>query len=111
MRRDLPEMPIRTHIDTSERLVGQVQDGSLDLAVIYPAPSLPGVIAELLFEEKLVLVRTTPTTTELTREDDVEIDWGDEFAANYHAAFPDQPNSVLSISYGPLALEIGRAHV
>src|SRR3546814_17399461 len=79
--------------------MGQVQDGSLDLAVIYAAPSLPGVIAELLFEEKLVLVRTTPTTTELTREDDVEIDWGDEFAANYHAAFPDQPNSVLSISY------------
>src|SRR3546814_18096014 len=112
MRRECPESAIRTQIDTSERLMGQVQDGSLDLAVIYAAPSLPGVIAELLFEEKLVLVRTTPTTTELTREDDVEIDWGDELAANYHAAFPDQPNSVLSISYGPLALEyiqFGRA--
>src|SRR3546814_17432836 len=85
--------------------MGQVQDGSLDLAVIYAAPSLPGVIAELLFEEKLVLARTTPTTTELTREDDVELDWGDEFAANYHAAFQDPPNSVLSTSNGPMALE------
>src|SRR3546814_9585719 len=110
MRRECPEIAIRTQIDTSERLMGQVQDCSLDLAVIYAAPSLPGVIAELLFEEKLVLVRTTPTTTELTREDDVEIDWGDEFAANYHAAFPDQPNSVLSISYGPLALERSEEH-
>lgn len=105
MRRECPEIAIRTQIDTSERLMGQVQDGSLDLAVIYAAPSRPGVIAELLFEEKLVLARTTPTTTELTPQDHVEIDWGDEFAANYHAAFPDQPNSVLSISYGPLALE------
>lgn len=105
MRRECPEIAIRTQIDTSERLMGQVQDGSLDLAVIYAAPSRPGVIAELLFEEKLVLARTTPTTTELTPEDHVEIDWGDEFAANYHAAFPDQPNAVLSISYGPLALE------
>src|SRR3546814_12838870 len=34
-----------------------------------------------------------------------DLDGGDEFAANYHAAFPDQPHSVLSISYGPLALE------
>lgn len=105
MRRECPEIAIRTQIDTSERLMGQVQDGSLDLAIIYAAPSRPGVIAELLFEEKLVLARTTPTTTELKPQDHVEIDWGDEFAANYHAAFPDQPNSVLSISYGPLALE------
>jgi LysR family transcriptional regulator, flagellar master operon regulator len=105
MRRECPEIAIRTQIDTSERLMGQVQDGSLDLAVIYAAPSRPGVIAELLFEEKLVLARTTPTTTELKPQDHIEIDWGDEFAANYHAAFPDQPNSVLSISYGPLALE------
>ena len=82
MRRECPEIAIRTQIDTSERLMGQVQDGSLDLAVIYAAPSRPGVIAELLFEEKLVLARTTPTTTERTPQDHVEIDWGDEFAAN-----------------------------
>jgi|TARA_R100000501_G_C2630870_1_gene126517 DNA-binding transcriptional LysR family regulator len=105
MRRECPEIAIRTQIDTSERLMGQVQDGSLDLAVIYAAPSRPGVIAELLFEEKLVLVRTTPTTSRLTPQDHVQIDWGDEFAASYQAAFPDQPNAVLSISYGPLALE------
>ena len=105
MRRECPEIAIRTQIDTSERLMGQVQDGSLDLAVIYAAPSRPGVIAELLFEEKLVLARTTPTTTPLTPEDHVQIDWGEEFAASYQAAFPDQPNAVLSISYGPLALD------
>lgn len=105
MRRECAEIAIRTQIDTSERLMGQVQDGSLDLAVIYAAPSRPGVIAELLFEEKLVLARTTPTTNPLTPEDHVQIDWGDEFAASYQATFPDQPNAVLSISYGPLALE------
>lgn len=35
----------------------------------------------------------------------MQIDWGDEFAASYQAAFPDQPNPVVSISYGPLALD------
>src|SRR3546814_2128427 len=66
MRRECPEIAIRTQIDTSERLMGQVQDCSLDLAVIYAAPSRPRVIAELLFEEILVLVRTTPTTSVLS---------------------------------------------
>lgn len=105
MRREAPDIAIRTTIDSSQRLIGQVQDGSLDLAVIYAAPSLPGLIAELLFEEKLVLVRTTPVTTPLGGEDHVQIDWGEEFAASHQAAFPDQPKAVLSISHGPLALD------
>jgi hypothetical protein len=35
----------------------------------------------------------------------VDIDWGEDFAASYHAAFPDVGSGVVSISYGPLALE------
>lgn len=105
MRRECPAIAVSTQIDTSERLMEQVQDGSLDVAVLYAAPSRPGIIAELLFEEKLVLARTTPTNTPLRPEDHVQIDWGEEFAASYHAAFPDQANAVVSISYGPLALD------
>lgn len=105
MRRECPEIAVSAQIDRSERLMEQVQDGALDVAVIYAAPSRPGVIAELLFEEKLVLVRTTPVTQALAPEDHVQIDWGDDFAASYQAAFPDQPNAVLSIGYGPLALD------
>jgi DNA-binding transcriptional LysR family regulator len=105
MRRECPEIAVSTQIDNSERLMGQVQDGSLDVAILYAAPRKPGVIAELLFEEKLVLARTTPATQPLKPEDYIQIDWGEGFASSYQAAFPDQPNSVVSISYGPLALE------
>lgn len=105
MRRECPAIAVSTQIDTSERLMEQIQDGSLDVAVLYAAPSRPGIIAELLFEEKLVLARTTPTNKPISPEDHVQIDWGEEFAASYHAAFPDHPNAVVSISYGPLALE------
>lgn len=105
MRRECPEIALSTQIASSDRLMEQVQDGSLDVAVLYAAPSRPGVVAELLFEEKLVLARTTPTSRPLVEEDHVVIDWGDQFAASYQAAFPDKPNAGLSISYGPLALE------
>lgn len=105
MRRECPEIAVRTQIDSAERLMEQVQNGSLDVAILYAAPRRPGVIAELLFEEKLVQVRTTPTGRVLGPQDRVHIDWGEEFAASYHAAFPETPNSVVSVSYGPLALD------
>jgi DNA-binding transcriptional LysR family regulator len=104
MHRECPEVAVSTHIESSERLMSQVQDGSLDVAVLYAAPRRPGVIAELLFEEKLVLVRTTPIDRVLGPQDHVHIDWGEDFAASYQAAFPEAPNPVVSISYGPLAL-------
>lgn len=105
MRRECPEIAISAHIDSAERLMEQVQEGSLDLAILYAAPVRPGVVTELLFEEKLVLVRAMPGDRPLGPEDHVYVDWGEEFAASYHAAFPDVGPGVVSISYGPLALD------
>lgn len=105
MRRECPEIAISAHIDSADRLMEQVQEGALDVAILYAAPARSGVVAELLFEEKLVLVRTTPADRPLLAEDHVHIDWGEEFAANYHAAFPDAGPGVVSIGYGPLALD------
>ena len=105
MRRECPEIALSVLIDSADRLVARVQEGSLDVAVLYAAPSRPGLVAELLFEEKLVLVRTAGPVESLTPEDHVQIDWGEEFLASHQAAFPDQPNAVVSISYGPLALD------
>lgn len=105
MRRECPHIAVRTVIDTPERLTDRVQEGSLDVAVIYAAPRLPGIIAELLFEEKLVLARTTPVAEALAPQDHVHVDWGPGFSESYQAAYPDMPNAVVSIDYGPLALD------
>ena len=105
MRRECPEIAISAHIDSAERLMEQVQEGSLDAAVLYAAPVRTGIVAELLFEERLVLVKTTAADRPLGAEDHVHVDWGEEFAASYHAAFPNAGPGVVSISYGPLALD------
>jgi DNA-binding transcriptional LysR family regulator len=105
MRRECPEIAISAYIDSAERLMEQVQEGSLDVAIVYAAPVRPGVVAELLFEERLVLVRTKSTDRPLGPEDHVNIDWGEDFAASYHAAFPDIGPGVVSLNYGPLALD------
>ncbi|RUL70897.1 LysR family transcriptional regulator [Dyella choica] len=107
VRNACPEFAVNALIDDAERLVERVQEGLLDVAIVYAAPQRPGVIAELLFEEKLVMVSAMPADRKhpLRAEDHVHIDWGDAFAASYQAAFPEQPNPVVSVSHGPLALE------
>lgn len=105
MRREYPQAAVRTHIDTGDRLMARVEDGSLDAAVLYGAPHRAGLVTELLFEERLVCVRTAPADHVLSDADHVHVDWGEEFTTGYRAAFPDRPNPVVSIDYGPLALE------
>jgi DNA-binding transcriptional LysR family regulator len=105
MRRECPEYAVSTRIESAGRLMELVQDGLLDVAVLYAAPHRPGIIAELLFEEKLVLVRTTHGDRSLGPEDLVRIDWGEEFTASFRAAFPDHPNPVVEIGHGPLAFD------
>jgi len=104
MRRECPQFAVSARIGAAEHLLEQVQDGLLDVAVVYGARPRAGLIAELLFEEKLVLVRTAGPRP-LGDEDQVRIDWGEEFAAGYQAAYPGQPAPVIEIGYGPLALD------
>jgi DNA-binding transcriptional LysR family regulator len=105
MRRECPELAISAHIDSAERLMEQVQEGALDFAILYAAAPRPGIVAELLFEERLVLVTTALGGEPLRPEDHVDVDWGEDFTASYHAAFPDAAPGTVSISYGPLALD------
>ena len=102
MRRECPDIAVRTTIETAEQLVARVQEGALDAAVLYAAPHRPGLVAELLFEERLVLARTTIPEA---GEEPVGIDWGEAFSEGLRLAFPERPNPAVSVSYGPLALD------
>lgn len=105
MRNECADVAIRVHIDDSDRLIERVQDGVLDLAVVYAPPQRPGIIAELLLEEQLVAVTSHPDHGSIEDEDYVYVDWGPEFAISHHTAFPEAPGPNLSVNHGPLALE------
>lgn len=98
-----PEIALRAEVDNPDRLLDSVQNGSLDLAVVYNPPQRPGLVSELLAEEKLVMVTSSPDG-KLNREQYIHVDWGPSFAANHEAAFADLGNPPVSISLGPLAL-------
>lgn len=103
MHHTCPEVALRADVDVPERLFERVQDGSLDMAVLYNPSQRPGLVCELLADEKLVMV-TTSHDCKLDIERYVYVDWGPIFAANHQAAFPDHPNPPVAISLGPLAL-------
>lgn len=105
MRSHCADVAIRTKVDVAERLVDQVQEGTLDLAVVYAPPQRTGIVPELLLEEALVPVTTDPKATQLGGEDYVHVDWGSDFRGAYHAAFPEAASPALSVNHGPLALD------
>jgi DNA-binding transcriptional LysR family regulator len=105
MRSECPDVAIRAQIDVPERLIDQLQEGIVDLAVLYAPPHRTGIVAELLLEEALVAVTTEAAPGESSPEDYVFVDWGPESRANHHNAFPDARSPALSVNHGPLALD------
>lgn len=105
MKEECADVAIRAQIDAPERLIDQVQEGVVDLAVVYAPPSRTGVVAELLVDEALVAVSTDVASAEDWWETYVFVDWSPDFRANHHMAFPDAPSPALSVNHGPLALD------
>lgn len=103
MHQECPEVALRTEVDNPANLLTRVEDASLDIAVLYNPPPRPGLVVELLLEEKLVLL-TTALDGRLDPKTYVQVDWGPAFADNQGAAFPELVNPPVSISLGPLAL-------
>lgn len=105
MRTECTDVAVRAQIDVADRLVDQVQEGVLDLAVVYEPPLRTGLVAELLLEESLVAVTTDPTGAAPSPDDYVYVDWGPEFRSSHQAAIPDAPAPALSVNHGPLAMD------
>jgi DNA-binding transcriptional LysR family regulator len=105
MRKGAPGHALYTDIGKAEDLLDRVTSGMLDLAVLYAPRHRPGLRIELLFEEKLVLVSTTPGLEKPDPASYVYVDWGGEYGEQHHLAFPDLGRAGVSVNFGPLGLE------
>lgn len=105
MRSECADVAISVQIDVPDRLIDQVQEGIIDLALVYAPPHRTGIVTELLIDEKLVAVSTGAQCADPSSDDYVYVDWGSEFRTSHHAAFPDAPSPALSVNHGPLAME------
>src|SRR4051812_26240897 len=102
MRHGAPGHALHTEIGKAEDLLDSVARGTLDLAVVYAPRHRPGLRIELLFEEKLVLVSTSPRTRRPDAAAYVYVDWGGDYAEQHRIAFPELARPGISFNFGPL---------
>lgn len=105
MRSAAPDLALRTEVGFPADLLARVGDGTLEIAVLYAPQQRPGLRIDLLIEEKLVFVTTSPEGRVPAPADYVYVDWGPEFAAQHSLAFPELSSAGVSASLGPLGRE------
>lgn len=100
MKKSIPDVALRLRLGWRDELTGAAADGLLDLAVVYAPTLRPGLSAEVLLEETLVLVeRDGPQG-----HDFIDIDWGGQIARMIEPVAAVKQNPALSFNFGPAAL-------
>lgn len=100
MRQAAPQLALRAEVGLPESLINQVAEGILDIAVVYAPHQRPGLKIELLIEEKLVLVTTTPRGQEQRATDYVFVDWAPNsrrITISHFRNWPTPARSLVSV--------------
>ncbi|HKP61734.1 MAG TPA: LysR family transcriptional regulator [Polyangiales bacterium] len=103
LRSDRPSVAIRAEVNPADRLLEQIQNGTLDMAVLYSGQRRPGVDNTIVLQEQLVAVSNRPNA-QLDVDDYIYVDWGPEFRGQHDQALPELHNAALVVDLGPLAL-------
>ena len=87
MRDAAPDVSLRLEVGFEPDIMQGLIEGTVDIGVMYTPTSRPGLVAEPLFDETLLLV-----TSDLARgwpdEGYIHIDWEPEFHAQFSEHFP-----------------------
>ena len=106
MREQVPGASLHLQAEYSDPQMRALQDGLIDIGVMYNPRNAPGLIIERLLEEKLVLVATNRRRlSPKWLEDFVFVEWGDDFRAGYSAAFPEWGPPAITVGLGAIGLQ------
>jgi len=105
MRRNSPDISIRSEIGFEEDLMRRVSEGTMDVALMYTPQHNPGVHVQHLFDETLVLLTTDPNKP-WPDEDYIYVDWGPAFYAQHSSHYPDLERPAQVVNIGWLGVQI-----
>ncbi len=100
----LPNVAFRIEAGMPDRLIREMTEGVVDMAVMYRPQLRPGLRVEKVFDGHLVLVATDPKFGPRLDERYIFMDWGPEFLAAHEAAFPNNPVPRTTFAIGALGL-------
>ena len=106
LKANIPSVAIKASWAISDALGPQLEEGTLDLAVMYRPQNTTGLAVEQLFEDEFVLVSSDKdSSTDPFGEGYVLIDWGPEFRADHLLNFPKFATPSLQLGIGTLGLQ------
>lgn len=105
IRREMPDVSIRSDIGFEEDLMRALIEGSLDIGMMYTPQHSPGLQVEHLFDDILVLVATDPVRP-WPNDDYIYVDWGPGFYAQHSNSYPNLERPALVVNIGWLALQL-----
>ncbi|NNE40589.1 MAG: LysR family transcriptional regulator [Marinicaulis sp.] len=97
-----PNVALRCEVGMPQRLLREMREGVMDIAVVYQPEYRPGFEVEELFEDELILVAAM--TASPLEESYVHIDWGPDFREKHAAAFPNLPPPAVTLDLGALGV-------
>lgn len=105
MQQRAPDVSLRAEIGFEEDLMQRLIEGRIDIGVMYTPQSRPGLNVELLLEERLVFVSSSPASEPKPGKGYVYVDWGPEFYAKHSVSFPEFVGPGLLVNIGWLGLQ------
>lgn len=98
-----PKCSVNASIGMPDRLMQQLVDGVLDLAVMYDPQYRPGLVVEQIFDDTLILVTAGDDPATAPRSQ-VFVDWGDDFRKWHAAQFDDWRMPGLTLELGSVGI-------
>jgi len=105
LRASMPDLNIRAELGMPDRLTRFLSEGIMNVGLLYMPQIRPGLSAEQVLEEELVLVASWQNPTMDLGGRYVFIDWGSEFVGAHAIALPELTNPGLTLSLGAMAAE------
>ncbi len=99
-----PRIALRCEIGLPQRLMREMTEGVMDIAVIYRPEHRPGVIVKELFEDRLILVTSDAATP--VEDNYIFVDWGEAFRDAHVLALPHLHNPGLTLDLGALGVNL-----
>jgi LysR family transcriptional regulator, flagellar master operon regulator len=104
MRTTSPDVSLRLEVGFEADIMQSLVEGTVDIGMMYTPTARPGLVAEQLFDETLMLV-----TSDLARgwpdEGYIHIDWEPEFHAQFSEHYPDVSTPTLVANIGWLGVQ------
>ncbi|WP_428407032.1 LysR family transcriptional regulator [Hyphococcus sp.] len=99
-----PKVALRCEIGTPPRLMREMAEGVMDLAVIHQPEHRPGMVVRELLEDRLILVTTDASIP--FQDNYIFADWGEGFRTMHAAAHPDLMTPAITLDLGALGINI-----